>query len=110
MGVTVLMDASDLSRARYDAGLASYIEILTADQDLFACRSQTKAAAARAAGRFAREIAPLEIAQRKGAPRLAPMSRSEESVVDAGGDDVDARRVGVIQPDQLLGLFRARGQ
>jgi multidrug efflux system outer membrane protein len=34
-GVMVLLDASDLSRARYDAGLASYIEILTADDDLF---------------------------------------------------------------------------
>ena len=34
-GVTVLLDASDSSRARYDSGLASYIEILTADQDLF---------------------------------------------------------------------------
>jgi multidrug efflux system outer membrane protein len=35
LGVTALQDASDLARARYDAGLASYIEILTADQDLF---------------------------------------------------------------------------
>ena len=34
-GVTVLLDASDLARSRYDSGLASYIEILTADQDLF---------------------------------------------------------------------------
>ncbi len=34
-GVVALQDASDLSRARYDSGLASYIEILTADQDLF---------------------------------------------------------------------------
>jgi outer membrane protein, multidrug efflux system len=34
-GVAALVDASDLSRARYDSGLASYIEILTADQDLF---------------------------------------------------------------------------
>ena len=34
-GVTALLDASDLSRIRYDSGLASYIEILTADQDLF---------------------------------------------------------------------------
>ena len=32
---TVLQDASDLARSRYDSGLASYIEILTADQDLF---------------------------------------------------------------------------
>ena len=35
-GVVALRDASDLSRARYDSGLASYIEILTADQELFA--------------------------------------------------------------------------
>jgi multidrug efflux system outer membrane protein len=34
-GVTVLIDAADLSRSRYDAGLASYIEILTADEELF---------------------------------------------------------------------------
>ena len=34
--VDVLQDASDLARARYDSGLASYIEILTADQELFA--------------------------------------------------------------------------
>ena len=34
-GVTALQDASELSRERYDSGLASYIEILTADEDLF---------------------------------------------------------------------------
>jgi multidrug efflux system outer membrane protein len=34
-GVTALADAADLARARYDSGLASYIEILTADQELF---------------------------------------------------------------------------
>src|SRR4051812_25106151 len=31
-GVVALQDASELSRERYDSGLASYIEILTADQ------------------------------------------------------------------------------
>src|SRR5262245_40350334 len=35
-GVVALQDASDLSRARYDSGLASYIEILTVDEALFA--------------------------------------------------------------------------
>jgi multidrug efflux system outer membrane protein len=35
IGVAALQDASTLSRDRYDSGLASYIEILTADQDLF---------------------------------------------------------------------------
>lgn len=34
-GVATLQSASDLSRARFNNGLASYIEILTADQDLF---------------------------------------------------------------------------
>jgi acetyl-CoA acetyltransferase family protein len=40
------------------------------DQDRFSVRSQQKAAAAREAGRFAPEIAPLEIAQRKGPAKL----------------------------------------
>jgi acetyl-CoA acyltransferase len=40
------------------------------DQDSFAVRSQSKAAAARAAGRFRTEITPIEIAQRKGAARV----------------------------------------
>jgi outer membrane protein, multidrug efflux system len=35
-GVVVLRDAATLSRSRYDTGLANYLEILTADQDLFA--------------------------------------------------------------------------
>lgn len=38
------------------------------DQDAFAYRSQAKAAAAQANGRFAEEIVPVEIPQRKGGP------------------------------------------
>lgn len=34
-GVTALQDASVLARERYESGLASYIEILSADEDLF---------------------------------------------------------------------------
>ena len=40
------------------------------DQDLFALRSQEKAAAAQASGRFAVEIAPVTIPQRKGDPLI----------------------------------------
>ena len=40
------------------------------DQDVFALRSQQKAAAARSAGRFVSEIVPVEIAQKKGEPRV----------------------------------------
>jgi acetyl-CoA acyltransferase len=39
------------------------------DQDTFAMRSQQKAAAARSAGRFAPEIAPVEIPQKRGDPK-----------------------------------------
>jgi len=38
------------------------------DQDAFACRSQSRAAASRASGRLGREIVPLEIPRRKGDP------------------------------------------
>ncbi len=41
-----------------------------ADQDAFALRSQQRWAAAQAAGRFADEIAPVTIPQRKGDPRV----------------------------------------
>jgi multidrug efflux system outer membrane protein len=34
-GVSALRNAGDLARSRYDAGLANYLEILNADQELF---------------------------------------------------------------------------
>ena len=49
--------------------VAEQYGVSRADQDAFAHRSQQKAAAARAAGRFAVEIVPVEIAQRKGDPK-----------------------------------------
>ena len=50
--------------------VAEQYGITRGDQDNFALRSQQKAAGARAAGRFATEITPVEIAQKKGAPKL----------------------------------------
>jgi acetyl-CoA acyltransferase len=49
--------------------VAEQYNVSRADQDAFALRSQQRAAAARAAGRFATEIVPVEIAQKKGDPR-----------------------------------------
>jgi acetyl-CoA acyltransferase len=46
--------------------VAERFEIARKDQDLFACRSQAKAAAARARGRFEREIVAVEVPQRRG--------------------------------------------
>ena len=49
--------------------VAEQYGVTRADQDAFALRSQLKAAAARGAGRFATEISPVEIAQKKGDPK-----------------------------------------
>ena len=49
--------------------VAAQYGITRNDQDAFAVRSQQKAAAARAAGIFAEEIAPVAIAQKKGDPK-----------------------------------------
>jgi acetyl-CoA acyltransferase len=46
--------------------VAAEHQISRADQDAFALRSQTRALAAQASGRLAREIAPVSIPQRKG--------------------------------------------
>src|SRR5882724_2668270 len=48
--------------------VASDFRISRADQDAFALRSQQRAVAAQASGRVGREIAPVSIPRRKGAP------------------------------------------
>ncbi|WP_338662854.1 3-oxoadipyl-CoA thiolase [Pararoseomonas sp. SCSIO 73927] len=48
--------------------VAQDFQVSRADQDAFALRSQGRAAAAQAAGRFAEEIVPVSIPRRKGDP------------------------------------------
>lgn len=48
--------------------VAADFEVSRADQDAFALRSQQRAAAAIASGRFAEEITPIVIPQRRGEP------------------------------------------
>ncbi len=50
--------------------LAEMYKINRDDQDKFALASQLKAAKAQAAGRFKKEIIPVEIPQRKGEPKV----------------------------------------
>lgn len=50
--------------------LAELYKISRTDQDTFAFNSQHKAAKAKIAGRFDKEIVPVEIPQRKGEPKL----------------------------------------
>ena len=59
LGVAALLDAGELARARYDSGLASYIEILTADQALFEQQlllAQTRGAELRARAELYRAL------------------------------------------------------
>ncbi len=59
VGVDALRDAADLARTRYDSGLASYIEILTADQELFEQQlllAQTRGAELRARAELYRTL------------------------------------------------------
>jgi 3-oxoadipyl-CoA thiolase len=49
--------------------VAEQFNVSRGDQDVFAMRSQMKAAASRAAGRFEREIVAVEIPQKKGDPK-----------------------------------------
>jgi len=62
---------------RYTIGLGQTAEVVAERygvsrqaQDAFALRSQRRAADAQSAGRFAREIVPVEVAVRKGPPRV----------------------------------------
>lgn len=48
--------------------VAEEFDVSREDQDVFAYRSQQKAAAAQANGRFAEEIVPVEVPQRNGPP------------------------------------------
>jgi acetyl-CoA acyltransferase len=50
--------------------VAAEFKIARADQDAFALRSQQRWGAAQAAGRFGDEIVPVEIAQKKGEPKI----------------------------------------
>jgi acetyl-CoA acyltransferase len=50
--------------------VAEQFKVTRQEQDLFACRSQAKATAARARGRFEREIVAVEVPQRRGDQKI----------------------------------------
>jgi len=53
--------------------VAADFNVSRTDQDAFAFRSQQRTAAAQKAGRFEREIVPVSIAQKRGAPTVVSM-------------------------------------
>jgi acetyl-CoA acyltransferase len=85
--------------------VAADFGVSRADQDLFALRSQDKAAAAQGNGRFAREIVPVSVPQRKGEPVVVshdehPRSTSLEAL---------SRLKGVVTPDGSVTAGNASG-
>jgi acetyl-CoA acyltransferase len=85
--------------------VAQEFQISRADQDAFAVRSQARAAAAQASGRFDAEIAPVSIPQRKGDPVV--VSRDEhprETSVEAL-----AKLRPIVRPDGTVTAGNASG-
>jgi acetyl-CoA acyltransferase len=79
--------------------------ISRADQDLFAFNSQTKAAAAQAAGYLAQEIVPVEIAQKKGETIVF----AQDEHLRLSSLEVLAKLNGVVRPDGSVTAGNASG-
>tara|TARA_A100001391_G_scaffold205464_1_gene207470 strand:- start:7887 stop:9089 length:1203 start_codon:yes stop_codon:yes gene_type:complete len=75
------------------------------EQDAFACESQRKAAAAQESGRFAREIAPVSIPQRKAEPILF---EHDEHLRATSLDKLAALKP-VVKPDGTITAGNASG-
>jgi acetyl-CoA C-acetyltransferase len=86
--------------------VAEVYQVSRSDQDAFAARSQARWAAAQAAGRFAAEIAPVEIPQRKGAPIVLDVD--EHPRPDATPESL-ARLKGVNGPERSVTAGNASG-
>jgi len=85
--------------------VAAEFQVSRADQDAFAWRSQQRAAAAIAAGRFTDEIVPVTLPARKGDPVV--VSRDEhprETTMESL-----ARLKGVVRPDGTVTAGNASG-
>jgi acetyl-CoA acyltransferase len=80
--------------------------IARADQDAFALRSQQRAAAAQAAGRFDDEIAAVEIPQRKGEPLI--VARDEQPRPETTLDGL-AKLKGIVRPDGTVTAGNSSG-
>jgi acetyl-CoA acyltransferase len=85
--------------------VAADYNVSRADQDLFAFNSQTKAAAAQAAGYLAQEIVPVEIAQKKGDPIVF----AQDEHLRLSSLEVLAKLKGVVRPDGTVTAGNASG-
>ncbi len=86
--------------------VAQQFGISRADQDAFALRSQQRAAAAQAAGRFDDEIVPVALPQKKG--ELMMFAQDEHPRADTTLDAL-TRLKGVVRPDGTVTAGNASG-
>ncbi|MGX1785601.1 3-oxoadipyl-CoA thiolase [Bosea sp. NPDC055332] len=86
--------------------VAADFGVSRADQDAFALRSQQRWAAAQAAGRFADEMAPVSVPQKKGDPVI--VDRDEHPRPDVTLDQL-AKLKGVNGPDLSVTAGNASG-
>jgi len=86
--------------------VADGYQIARQDQDAFALRSQTRAAAAQAKGTFDAEILPVEIRDRKGA--IARVARDEHPRAETTLEGL-ARLRGIVRPDGSVTAGNASG-
>jgi acetyl-CoA acyltransferase len=80
--------------------------VARADQDAFAVRSQQRAARAQQAGRFADEIVPVTIAQKKGS--ALTVSADEQPRPDTTLDAL-AKLKGIVRPDGTVTAGNSSG-
>ncbi|MFG1193111.1 3-oxoadipyl-CoA thiolase [Xanthobacter flavus] len=86
--------------------VAADFQVSRADQDAFALRSQQRAGRAQAAGRFAREIVPVSIPQKKGDPKI--VDADEHPRPDTTLEQL-AKLKGVVRPDGSVTAGNASG-
>ena len=86
--------------------VADEYQVSRADQDAFALRSQRRAAAAQAKGTFAKEIAPVEIKDRKG--NVVRVDKDEHPRPDTTLEAL-AKLAGIVRPDGSVTAGNASG-
>jgi len=86
--------------------VAAEFRVARADQDAFALRSQQRWAKAHAAGFFAREIAPVMLAQKKGDPKM--FDTDEHPRADTTLESL-AKLKGVVKPEGTVTAGNASG-
>ena len=86
--------------------VADEYQVSRADQDAFALRSQQRAAAAQAKGTFEKEIAPVEIKDRKG--NVTRVEKDEHPRADTTLEAL-AKLAGIVRPDGSVTAGNASG-